>query len=46
MKGFKKCQSCAIPLKKNEDRGTEKNSNKSCMYCKHCYQEGEGHFGR
>lgn len=28
-------------IKKNEDRDTEKNLNKSCMYCKHCYQEGE-----
>lgn len=30
-----------MPLKKAEDRGTEKNLEKSSMYCKHCYQEGE-----
>ena len=41
MKEYKKCQSCAMPLKKPEDRGTEKNLDKSSMYCKHCYQEGE-----
>ncbi|MGM0752620.1 MAG: zinc ribbon domain-containing protein [Bacillota bacterium] len=41
MKEYKKCQSCAMPLKKMEDRGTEKNSERSSLYCKHCYQEGE-----
>jgi predicted amidophosphoribosyltransferase len=41
MKEYKKCQSCAMPLKKIEDRGTEKNLDKSLMFCKHCYQEGE-----
>ncbi|QCR31024.1 zinc ribbon domain-containing protein [Lysinibacillus sp. SGAir0095] len=41
MKEYKKCQSCAMPLKKTEARGTEKNLSKSAMYCKHCYQEGE-----
>ncbi|MGO4889920.1 zinc ribbon domain-containing protein [Anaerobacillus sp. MEB173] len=41
MKEYKKCQSCAMPLKKTEDRGTEKHLEKSSMYCKHCYQEGE-----
>lgn len=41
MKNYKKCQSCAMPLKKTEDRGTEKNLDVSTMYCKHCYQEGE-----
>jgi hypothetical protein len=30
-----------MPLKKPEDRGTEKNLENSPMYCKHCYQEGE-----
>jgi hypothetical protein len=30
-----------MPLKKVEDRGTDKNLEKSSMYCKHCYQEGE-----
>lgn len=41
VKKFNKCQSCAMPLKKAEDRGTEKNSEESIMYCKHCYQQGE-----
>ncbi|RDW19660.1 zinc ribbon domain-containing protein [Oceanobacillus chungangensis] len=41
MKRYKKCQSCAMPLKKMEDRGTEKDLDKSLMYCKHCFQEGE-----
>lgn len=38
---MKKCQSCAMPLKKIEHRGTEKNSDTSSIFCKHCYQEGE-----
>ncbi|MBS4198112.1 zinc ribbon domain-containing protein [Bacillus sp. FJAT-49732] len=41
MKIYKKCQSCAMPLKNNEDRGIERNLEKSNMYCKHCYQNGE-----
>ncbi|WP_342599577.1 zinc ribbon domain-containing protein [Psychrobacillus sp. FSL H8-0483] len=41
MKEYKKCQSCSMPIKKSEDRGTERNSEKSSSYCKHCYQEGE-----
>ncbi|MGR3762877.1 zinc ribbon domain-containing protein [Rossellomorea sp. NS-SX7] len=41
MNAYKKCQSCAMPLKKEEERGTEKDLEKSSMYCKHCYQEGE-----
>ncbi len=41
MAEYKKCQSCAMPMKKAENRGTEKNLEKSTMYCKHCYVEGE-----
>ncbi|MFJ8260904.1 zinc ribbon domain-containing protein [Rummeliibacillus sp. NPDC094406] len=41
MKEYKKCQSCSMPIKKSEDRGTERNHERSSMYCKHCYQEGE-----
>jgi len=37
----KYCQSCAMPLKKVEDRGTEKNRQRSTKYCKYCYQDGE-----
>ena len=41
MKEYRKCQSCAMPIKEASDRGTERNHEKSIMYCKHCYQEGE-----
>ncbi|MBY0121530.1 zinc ribbon domain-containing protein [Bacillus sp. S/N-304-OC-R1] len=41
MKEYKKCQSCSMPIKNVEDRGTERNQEKSLMFCKHCYQEGE-----
>lgn len=35
------CQSCAMPLVKPEDFGTEANSNKSEDYCCHCYAGGK-----
>lgn len=38
---YKKCQSCAMPLKKEEDRGTELLFSRSHKYCINCYQEGE-----
>lgn len=41
MKQYKKCQSCGMPLRNTEVRGTEKNLETSPMYCRHCYQEGE-----
>ncbi|MCA1066257.1 zinc ribbon domain-containing protein [Rossellomorea sp. AcN35-11] len=41
MKPYKKCQSCGMPLKKVEDRGTERNLDISPMYCRHCFREGE-----
>lgn len=41
LKKYKKCQSCAMPLKKDDERGTEINLEKSNMYCKHCYEGGE-----
>lgn len=41
LKIYKKCQSCAMPLKMAEERGTEINLEKSSMYCKHCYEGGE-----
>ncbi|BCB02714.1 zinc ribbon domain-containing protein [Bacillus sp. KH172YL63] len=41
MKTYKKCQSCSMPMKKAEDRGTEASLEVSPMYCKHCYQEGK-----
>jgi hypothetical protein len=34
------CQSCGMPLKKDEDLGTEQDGSKSKEYCFHCYQRG------
>lgn len=45
MKKFKNCQSCGMPLAKDEKGGgTEKNGERSAMYCSHCYQQGEFTF--
>jgi hypothetical protein len=39
---FKNCQSCGMPLAKDElGGGTEKNGTKSMKYCSHCYMNGE-----
>jgi hypothetical protein len=35
------CQSCAMPLKKDEDFGTNTNGSKSEEYCFHCFQGGK-----
>ena len=35
------CQSCAMPLVKDEDYGTEKDGSRSSISCTHCYQNGE-----
>lgn len=35
------CQSCAMPLSKPEDFGTNADGNKSEEYCFHCYQKGK-----
>ena len=35
------CQSCGMPMKKDEDFGTNKDKNKSKEYCKFCYQNGK-----
>lgn len=35
------CQSCGMPLRKNEDFGTNKNGSKSEEYCFHCFQGGK-----
>jgi hypothetical protein len=40
METQKFCQSCTLPIDNMEDRGTEKDSSKSDMYCKYCYQNG------
>lgn len=42
MKTHKNCQSCGMPLSKDEKGGgTEKNGTKSNKYCSHCYKNGE-----
>jgi Fe-S cluster assembly ATPase SufC len=34
------CQSCGMPLNKEEVKGTEKNGLKTDDYCKYCYENG------
>jgi hypothetical protein len=34
------CQSCSMPLDKDEMLGTEKDGSKSHEYCKYCYADG------
>ena len=42
MKPYKNCQSCGMPLSKDENGGgTEKDGTQSRMYCSHCYENGE-----
>ena len=41
-KVYKQCQSCGMPLKKDEQGGgLEKDGSRSTMYCSHCYDNGE-----
>ena len=35
------CQSCGMPLRKDEDFGTNAGGNKSQEYCFHCFQKGK-----
>jgi hypothetical protein len=38
---YKNCQSCGMPLNKDEKGGgTELNGKISAMYCSHCYENG------
>lgn len=40
-KPFKDCQSCGMPLKRDErGGGTNADGSKSAMFCSHCFQEG------
>jgi Putative zinc ribbon domain len=32
------CQSCAMPMEKMEDFGTDRNGCRINAYCRHCYQ--------
>ncbi len=36
------CQSCASPIRKDSDKGGERNGGFSELYCRRCYQSG--HF--
>jgi len=38
---MKICQSCSMPLEKEEDYGTAKSGVKSDDYCVHCFKDGE-----
>jgi hypothetical protein len=39
---YKDCQSCGMPLTKDErGGGTEADGSKSRTYCSHCYQRGK-----
>jgi len=41
-KTYKNCQSCGMPLSKDEKGGgTEKDGTKSLKYCSYCYNNGE-----
>lgn len=42
MNTYRNCQSCGMPLARDEHGGgTESNGRKSPKYCSHCYQNGE-----
>ena len=41
-KSYKNCQSCSMPLKRDEKGGgTNADGTKSAMYCSHCYEGGK-----
>lgn len=37
---YKRCQSCAMSIKKDENKGTESNKTLSKKYCRFCYKKG------
>ena len=38
---YKNCQSCGMPLKRDEQGGgTNADGSRSAKYCSHCYQKG------
>ena len=40
-KVYKNCQSCGMPMKKDElGGGTNSDGSKSTVYCSHCYENG------
>lgn len=38
---YKVCQSCAMPIKKDENKGTEVDKTLSIKFCQFCYKNGE-----
>ena len=39
---YKNCQSCGMPLSRDEKGGgTDADGTRSTMYCRHCYQNGK-----
>jgi hypothetical protein len=42
MSTYKSCQSCGMPLKRDEQGGgTEADGSKSAKFCSHCYVDGK-----
>ena len=41
LEGIVFCQSCGMPLEKDEDFGTNSDGSKSEEYCNYCYLNGE-----
>ena len=39
------CQSCGMPLQKNEELGTNHDGSKNEEYCCYCYKDGAFHDG-
>lgn len=34
------CQACKMPMKREDDFGTEADGSQNCDYCIHCYKNG------
>lgn len=34
------CTACKMPMRNEEDFGTEEDGSRNCDYCIHCYQNG------
>ncbi|MCL2086076.1 MAG: zinc ribbon domain-containing protein [Oscillospiraceae bacterium] len=41
MEEMKHCQSCGMPLTKEEEIGTNKDNSKNTDYCVYCFKDGE-----
>ncbi|MCL8209500.1 zinc ribbon domain-containing protein [Spiroplasma attinicola] len=40
-KNYKKCQSCALAINNDKNRGTNEDGTLSAKYCWHCYKNGQ-----